>query len=338
MTRAIAEWARHRATWVAWPCGSELWGQSLVGVQEEFVGLCRAIAGEGGQGGEQLEVLVHDASAESVARERLSGLGARLHRVPYGDIWLRDTAPVFVAAAEGLRAAAPRFNGWGRKYQFPDDDRVAERVAELAAAPYVPLAWVGEGGAMDFDGAGLCMASSSCLLSPMRNPDLAPLDIERSLAEHFGVEHTIWISPILDGDHTDGHVDTLARFVAPGVVVCSEARSPDDPSAPILRRVLDELRAARAAGAGIEIEVVVSPGPVLDAAGALMPASYMNFYVANAGVVVPCYGTAYDVAAVEQIARLFPDRRVIGRPARHILEGGGAFHCITQQEPANENP
>jgi agmatine deiminase len=138
---------------------------------------------------------------------------------------------------------------------------------------------------------------------------------------------------VLAGDHTDGHVDTLARFIAPGVVACSESHAAGDAGAPVLRAVLDELRAARSDGAGIELEVVTSPGPVADETGSPMPASYMNFYIANDAVVVPLYGTAYDDRAVGEIARLFPDRRVVGRSALRILEGGGAFHCITQQQP-----
>lgn len=329
-----AEWDRHSACWLAWPSHGHLWQESLAPAQAEFAALCVAIA-EGG--GEALDLLVQDDAAEAQARAALAPvLGqVRFHRVPVGDIWLRDTAPIFVKDGDGaLHAACFRFNGWGGKYELPGDDQVAGRVAGLTGLPRLDHGWVLEGGSVEVDGEGTVLTTRQCLLNPNRNPGMNQIQIEAALREGLGAEQVLWLDEGLLNDHTDGHIDTLARFVAPGVVVCMEARDAADPNAATLARLAVDLAAMTdARGRRLQVVRIPSPGLLENEDGEPMPASYVNFYIGNRTVVVPTYGTPFDAEAVAAIARLFPGRRTVGRSARAILSGGGAFHCITQQQP-----
>jgi agmatine deiminase len=320
-----AEWEPHRATWLAWPHDRGLWGEQLEAVVGEFVALCRALA----DGGERLELIVHESIDDSSARALLDGLDVGFHGGRYGDIWLRDTAPVFVRRGARTEGVAFRFNGWGGKYLLDGDCEVAAAVAHEAGVSLRQLDWVGEGGALDFNGRGVCLASSACLLSRERNASSSHREIERSLLDAFGVIRVIWLDEVLLGDHTDGHVDTLARFVSADTVVCAEPASANDPNA----RALDETRRVLEAEDDVKVVAIPCAGAVADANGDPLPASYLNFYIANGVVAVPTYGCANDEEAVAGIARCFPERRTVGLSARAILEGGGAFHCITQQEP-----
>jgi agmatine deiminase len=328
-----AEWAPHRACWMAWPSHGHLWGANLASAQAEVAGLGLAIAEDGG---ETLEILVQDDRAEAEARAALTPVigQVRFHRVPVGDIWLRDTAPIFVQGPGGLQAACFRFNGWGGKYELPGDADVAGRVATLSGLPRQDWPWILEGGSVEVNGEGTLLTTRQCLLNPNRNPDLDQAAIEAGLRESLGAERVLWLGDGLLNDHTDGHVDTLARFVAPGVVVCMEARDASDPNRGVLDRIASDLAAFRdARGRALEVVRIPSPGLVLNEDGEVMPASFVNFYIGNRTVVVPTYGTAYDEAAVAALANCFPQHRVVGRSARAILSGGGAFHCITQQQP-----
>jgi agmatine deiminase len=329
-----AEWERHSACWLAWPSHGHLWRQNLGSAQAEFAALCLAIAEEGG---EALDLLVQDADAEVEARLALAPVGGqvRFHRVPVGDIWLRDTAPIFVKDHSGaLKAACFHFNGWGGKYVLPDDDQVAGRVAMLSGLARSEHSWILEGGSVEVDGQGTVLTTRQCLLNPNRNPGLAQADLETCLQNALGAEKVLWLEEGLVNDHTDGHIDTLARFVAPGVVVCMAAHEANDPNAATLDRLASDLAAfTDAQGRRLQVVRIPSPGIVQDEDGGLLPASFVNFYIGNRSVVVPTYGTPHDEAAVAALRPLFPGRRVVGRSARAILSGGGAFHCITQQQP-----
>jgi agmatine deiminase len=301
-------------------------------VQEAFTALCRAI-GEG----ERLEVLAPDAERLDEARAALAGLPARFHTIPFGDIWLRDTAPVFLARGRSVRPARFRFNGWGGKYALPHDDRVAERIAAALAVEPFGYPFVLEGGSVETDGQGSCLTTRQCLLNPNRNPGMTERELEEALADSLGATKVLWLGDGLLNDHTDGHVDTIARFVAPGRIVCMEARGAGDPNTEVLEEIAHDLAAMTdAAGRRIEVVRVPSPGLVEDEEGEPMPASYVNFYIAKKTVIVPQYGVPMDDAAVEEIAALFPGRRTVGVAARDLLSGGGAFHCITQQQPEGD--
>jgi agmatine deiminase len=320
-----AEWAPHEATWVAWPSHADLWLENLAPARAAFARMVAAIAA-----GEAVHVLVPNAEQERAARESLPERNVRYFRIPFGDIWLRDTAPVFLAGPEGARATVRfRFNGWGGKYVLEHDDRVAERIAaERREARAFTLDHVLEGGAVEVDGQGTVLTTRQCLLNPNRNGPVDEATVEAWLRDALGVERVLWLGEGLVNDHTDGHVDTLVRFLRPGLVVAMEPRAGDDPNAVVLRTLLREVE-----GHGLEVARIPSPGRILDAEGRVMPASYANFYVSNAAVVVPTYGSPFDDEAVERIGLLFPGRRALGIDARAILTGGGAFHCVTQQVP-----
>jgi agmatine deiminase len=332
-----AEWEPHEATWLAWPSHADLWQENLGPAQDAFVRLALAIAE-----GERVEVLVPTEADERLARQKLAGDRDRFrfHRVPFGDIWLRDTAPLFLKTAAGtLEARRFRFNGWGGKYVLEHDDAVSGHVARLAGMPDRAMDFVLEGGAVDVDGDGSVITTRQCLLNPNRNGNVEEASVEGWLRSALGVDRVLWLGDGLVNDHTDGHVDTVVRFVRPGVVVAMESRSDEDPNRDILRALLRDAAAlVDARGRTLEVVRIPSPGRVLDGEGRVMPASYVNFYVSNASVVVPTYGSPHDDEAVARIAALFDGRRTLGVDARAILSGGGAFHCITQQQPRAERP
>jgi agmatine deiminase len=330
--RMPAEWEPHAACWLAWPSHADLWGEALGPVREAFAKMCEALAA--GPGGERLEVLVPDESSENLARARLGELPCRFHRVLFGDIWLRDTAPIFVRRAGEVAAVSFAFNGWGGKYVLEGDDRVAAAVAERAGVRGFRFPFVLEGGAVEVDGEGTCLTTRQCLQHPNRNPSLEEGALEEGLREALGVEKVLWVTRGLHHDHTDGHIDNLARFVAPGVVAVMEPRESDDPQADVLRDLLAEIAPLRdARGRRLEIVRIPSPGRVADPQGRTLPASYLNYYIGNRCVVVPVYGTRHDAEAVARIAALFPGRDTFALRANELLEGGGALHCISQQEP-----
>lgn len=330
-----AEWTPQAALWLAWPCEEALWQDSLSSAQAEFAALCRVLAPK-----VPLQVLIPDEAAEAAAAAALSGCGARFHRIPFGDIWLRDIAPLFVRRADGAVATVRfGFNGWGEKYVLPHDAEVAARIAEASGLPSYQFDWVLEGGAIEVDGQGTLLTTRQCLLNPNRNGPVDAALVERRLEEALGVERVLWLEEGLVNDHTDGHVDTIARFVAPGVVVCMRPSGDDDPNASVLEQIAHTLASLRdAGGRTLEVVRVPSPGRVVDPQGRVMPASSLNYVVSNGVVVVPTYGTRFDASAVEAIGALFPKHATIGVSAYAILSGGGAFHCITQQQPARGTP
>ncbi|HEY9837966.1 MAG TPA: agmatine deiminase family protein, partial [Vampirovibrionales bacterium] len=226
------------------------------------------------------------------------------------------------------------FNGWGEKYILPGDAQVAKNISDRLNLPSHHFPVTLEGGAIEVDGEGTCLTTRQCLLNPNRNPQLTQSELEEILHAAFGVSKVLWLNQGLLNDHTDGHIDTIARFIAPGVVLCMEPRDTDDPNAAVLTEIAQNLsEMTDAKGRLLQVIRIPSPGKIVDDKGEIVPASYANFYIGNTTVVVPTYGAKSDQEAVEAIAKLFPSRRTIGRSAKAILLGGGAFHCITQQQP-----
>lgn len=331
--RQPAEWDAHSAVWSAWPSAADLWLEDLEPARAEVAALFTAIADEGR--GEPLKILANGDEAVASARAALAGVNAEVIPGTFGDIWFRDIAPIFVTADGQIRAACFRFNGWGGKYVLKGDDQVAAMVAAKAGITPHMNDWVLEGGSIDVDGQGTALTTRQCLLNANRNPDLSQADIETRLRDGLGIEKLIWLGDGLANDHTDGHIDNVARFIAPGVVVCMEPFGSDDPNRDALKAIIADLKAARDVhGKKLEVMTVPSPGRVTDEDGEVMPVSSMNFYIGNTTVIVPLYGAASDDAAVAAIARLFTGRRTVGLPANHVITGGGSFHCITQQQPA----
>ncbi|MBW0144849.1 agmatine deiminase family protein [Sphingomicrobium clamense] len=320
MSAPLPEWAEHEAMWIGFPSHAELWEVDLAPAQEEVAALASALWQDGK--GEEIRLVA--ANEDAAARARTLCPFATVIVEPFGDVWLRDTGPIVLdGKAQGFG-----FNGWGGKYELEGDDSIGERLAATASLPYAKADWILEGGAIDGDGTGTLITTEECLLNENRNPGLSREDIEERLQRDLGATRIVWLGDGLQNDHTDGHVDNLARFVAPGRVAIPEAVDEDDPNADAFGDA-----AAALLDADLEVTAIPSPGKV-ERDGEIMPASYMNFLIGNAAVVVPIYGAANDEAAVEAIAALFPDRKAVGLRADHLLTGGGSFHCISQQVPA----
>jgi agmatine deiminase len=318
----LPEWAPHEAVWIGFPSDPELWLGDLKPAEREVAAFAKAVHA-GGRGETVRLVAAHDGAAESA---RALCPFAEVIVEPFGDIWLRDTGPIVVGSGKQRRAQGFRFNGWGGKYDLPGDQDIGERLAGSAGLPFARADWILEGGAIDGDGSGTVVTTEQCLLNPNRNT-LTREETEQRLVDDLGFERVVWLGSGLLNDHTDGHVDNLARFVAPGRVAIPMAAS-DDPNDAVYKDASRRLNAAR-----LDIVSLPSPGRVTGEDGDIIPASYMNFYIGNAAVVVPQYGAPNDRATVEVVRALFPDRVAIGLRADHILTGGGSFHCISQQVP-----
>jgi agmatine deiminase len=321
VTPPPAEWAPHAAVWIGFPSHPALWQEDLDQARSEVAAFARAVHADGR--GESVLLVAADEEAATAARALAPF--AEIVVEPFGDIWLRDTGPILTG--DGA-AQSFGFNGWGGKFDLPGDTSVGRRLAARRGLVSVSHDWVLEGGAIDGDGTGLVVTTEQCLLNPNRNPGLSRTQVEARLATDIGYERVLWLGDGLNGDHTDGHVDNLARFVAPGVLALPEAAGADDPNAAVYADA-----AARARAFGVELVRLPSPGRVVFE-DEVVAASYMNFYVGNAAVVVPLYGSAHDDAAVAAIGALFPGREAVGLRADAILTGGGSFHCISQQLPA----
>jgi len=332
MSRPVpAEWAPHRAMWLGFPSHEDLWEDNLAPAQDEVEALARALAGPGG---EQVRLMTGSEAGEAEARRRLDGV-AGIEIVPgrFGDVWLRDTGPIFLGpdAAVGFR-----FNGWGGKYDLAHDDEVADQIAKAAGAALARSNAILEGGALDHDGEGTVLTTRQCLLNPNRNAGWTEADAEAALVRDLGARKVLWLGNGLQNDHTDGHVDNLARFAAPGVVLCPVAFGAGDPNGGVYdsaARALADMTDAE--GRRLRVVRIPSPGWVeVDGVGGA-PASHMNFIIANRAVILPVYGEGLAGAlAAQGLSEAFPGREVIALPSNALLSGGGSFHCISQQEPA----
>ncbi len=317
------EWHPQEWLWIGFPHDETEWPGYLAAAQQQIAAFASAVA-ESGQG---VRLLVRDAGTEARARQ-LASAAVTIERRVYGDIWLRDTGPLTRLGQGGARLAMRfGFNGWGGKYLMPGDEQIGAELARDAGLDMVQADWILEGGALDWDGTGLAVTTEQCLLNPNRNPQLSRADIEARLARDLGLERILWLGDGLINDHTDGHVDNLARFVAPGVLALPEATGAEDANAAIYA---DARR--RAEAFGMDVRAVPSPG-LIERAGRIEPASYMNFAVTTHLVVVPTFGSPHDAAGVAAVAALFPDRATIGLAADAVLAGGGGFHCASQQMP-----
>jgi agmatine deiminase len=348
--RMPGEFEQHAGCWMAWPERPDNWRLGAKPAQHAFAAVAEAI-----NVGEPVTVGVSDAQFDH-CRALLSP-SIRVVELASDDAWMRDTGPSFVLDGVGGRRGVDwRFNAWGGLdgglyFPWDRDERVAEKVLETEGAERYRAPIVLEGGSIHVDGEGTVMATEECLLNPNRNPDLTREQIERVLFEHLGAEKMIWLGRGVYNDETDGHIDNLACFVRPGVVLLSWSEDPSDPQHAISRDAHERLQAAiDARGRSIEVLRLPSPGPItitaeeaqgVDAvpgslprrAGDRLAASYVNFYPANERVVFPLLDERHDQAAAALLEGCFPEREVVGVPAREILLGGGNIHCITQQVP-----
>lgn len=319
------EWAPHDGVWIGFPWDQAEWPDHLDQAQKEIVAFANAVCDNGA--GERISLVTGSDIAAATARSMVHPL-VDVRRRTIGDSWLRDTGCIIVCDGAQRQARNFRFNGWGGKYIMAGDRQIGRILAEEACLPVTDCDWILEGGAIDVDGCGVAVTTKQCLLNPNRNPQMDRTDIEAALLRDLGISRVLWLGEGLSCDHTDGHVDNLARFVAPGHIVIPEASSADDPNAAIYSE------AARCAEQySLKVTRIPSPGYYAPD-GEIMPASYANFYIANTVVVVPAFGLPSDAAARDAVAALFPERRAISLASTALLHGGGSFHCCSQQLPA----
>jgi len=336
-----AEWEPHAATWIGWPHNEADWPGKFEAIPWVYAEIGRAMHTH-----ERVEILCHDEAVAAGARTLLLAHGCnleqvRLHIVPTDRVWLRDSAPTGVKAADGSVALVNwRFNGWAKYDNYKLDEHVGEAVARSTGhrrlTPMRPdhgERVVLEGGAIDTNGAGLLLTTEECLLSEVqeRNPGMTREDYERVFRETLGVRQTIWLGSGCAGDDTHGHVDDIARFVDPDTVVLAVEENPDDPNYGPSMDNLDRLAALT--GRNLRIVRLPYPRPVV-MEGQRLPASYANFYIANGIVLVPTFNDENDRHALHILAACFPDRDVVGIHAVDLVWGLGTLHCLTQQEPA----
>jgi agmatine deiminase len=324
--RLPAEWEPHSACWLAFPYLPEEWPFNLSEAQRSVAALSRAIAEVGN---EPVQLLVKNEEIEEHARSLIGEIhNVRYVTTDYGDCWVRDTAPMLGHTADGaLGGLCFEFNGWGGKYPIPFDDAVSEWLTNRVNARRFECPVVLEGGALEPNGQGTFLTTTSCVLNANRNPGLARGAFEEALSALISLERVVWLDRGLEHDHTDGHIDMVARFAAPDTVLCMKGTA-GAPNAEVLDSIERTLRAS-----GLTVLELPAPSAIAAPGGTPLPASYCNFYIANEAVIVPTYGIPEDQAALGELGNAFPGRQVIGLPAVDLLWGGGAFHCVTQAQP-----
>jgi agmatine deiminase len=348
--RMPAEWEPHTATWLSWPRREGIsFPDSFDRVMPALRSMVEALTES-----EQVCINIRDATHEAVAREVLRGLPTErisFHLVPTNEPWCRDHGPIFLTRDERWSRLAPEpgqsvqreaplavvdwdYNAWGNKYPPFDLDEVAPtRVAEILDVPVFYPGMILEGGAIDVNGAGALLTTESCLLNKNRNPNLSREEIEQRLRDYLGVRDILWLGDGIAGDDTDGHIDDLARFVSESTVVTVIEQNRDDENYEPLQKNLARLQAMKIAGRAIEVIALPMPKKIMRE-GLRLPATYANFYIANTCVLVPTFADPADHAALSILRECFPNRRVMGIDCRELIWGLGAFHCLTQQQPA----
>ncbi len=349
--RMPGEFEAHSGCWIAWPERPDNWRLGAKPAQQAYAAVAEAI-----NVCEPVTVAVSDAQFEH-CRSVLSP-SIRVVEISTDDAWIRDMGPTFVIDDNGGRRGVDwRFNAWGGLegglyFPWDRDEQVAQKLLEIERVDRYRAPIVLEGGSIHVDGEGTVLATEECLLNHNRNPQLSREQIEQALFDYLGAERMIWLGRGVYNDETDGHVDNLACFARPGVVLLSYSEDESDPQHAISRDAQERLEAAAdARGRSIKVIRLPSPGPVtiteeeargVDTvlgslprrAGDRLAASYVNFYLASERIVYPLLDERLDDAAGEILRGCFPDREVVGVPAREILLGGGNIHCITQQVPA----
>lgn len=322
--RMPAEWAPHERVWIGFPSFWGHWDEPFAAAQKQIAAFANAVH-DGGKG-ETVHLIAGNADAARVARDLVEP-GVIVEERQIGDIWLRDTGCIIVKDGATRVARDFGFNGWGNRFNFDGDQDIGQTLAKAAGLTVTQCDWVLEGGSIDVDGEGLAVTTADCLLNANRNPALDKAQIEARLRSDLGIDRLLWLGDGLANDHTDGHVDNLARFIASGHLVIPEARDAGDPNAEIYASARKQ-----AEESGCKVTTLPSVGR-FEQYGEAVPASYMNFYIGNSVVVVPIYGSTRDDDALAELATLFPDRKIVGVAADAVLTGGGSFHCSSQQVP-----
>jgi agmatine deiminase len=346
--RMPAEWEPHAATWIAWPHNPDDWPGKFQPIPWVYCEIVRHLSAV-----EDVHILVNDTAAQSRAVNMLRRQGANLarlhfHRWRTDRVWLRDSGPIFLKNTAGDIALTNwRFNAWAKYPNWRHDDRIPAHVAKLYKSMPSFESVIGgkrlvlEGGSIDVNGAGLLLTTEECLLSDVqqRNPGVSKSQLEHAFHDYLGIEQTIWLNRGCAGDDTHGHVDDIARFVAPNTVLAAVEPNPADENHLPLAENLDRLRSLKISPARnlspkpLTIRTLPMPAPVVFD-GQRLPASYANFYIANSLVLVPTFNDPNDRIALNTLAECFPSRTVTGIHCTDLIWGLGALHCMTQQEPA----
>jgi len=332
-----AEWEKHTATWLSWPHKEASWPGKIETIYPVYAKFIKALTE-----GELVNINVNDQQMKEKALRYLNAEKADLSKInfffhPTNDAWCRDHGPAFLVNRKEHKKMIVDwgYNAWGDKYPPYDlDDVIPTRIAEYYKIPVVNPGIVMEGGSVEFNGKGTLLTTTSCLLNPNRNPHLSQKQIEEYLINYYGAEHILWLGDGIDGDDTDGHIDDITRFVNSDTVVTVVEENKDDDNYEPLQENLKELKKMRLEnGKQMNIVELPMPAPVIFE-DQRVPASYANFYIGNAAVIVPTFQDKNDDKALAILSKLFTDRKVIGLDSTDIIWGLGSFHCLSQQEPA----
>jgi agmatine deiminase len=337
--RMPAEWHPHRSTWLTWPKDPETWPGRVTQVEDIYLEMISALTPY-----ETVDLLIDDQETEESIRRRCRFPGAaniQFHHIQTVDSWIRDYGPNFLLGPNGEGAFNDWiFNAWGNKYEaLKQDDDIPRQLERTLQLPRFSPGIVMEGGSIEVNGTGCVLTTEQCLLNPNRNPQLDRSEIEQYLKDYLGVTKVLWLGEGIVGDDTDGHIDDIARFVAPNVIVCALEDDTHDANYEILQDNLARLKSMTDAnGRSFEIVTLPMPGVVGGTSTSTrdldrLPASYANFYIANNVVLLPVFGHANDNRAVETLQRVFPNLRVIPINCEPLVWGMGTIHCITQQQP-----
>jgi agmatine deiminase len=338
-----AEWSPHEGVWMAFPADNTEWLGHLEAVRHEFAAFIKTLSSF-----ELVNLIVRDEETETDARARLTGANVEFHRVAHNDVWLRDCAPIFVTKGSEVAAIDWEFNGWGMKFDAELDNKIPDFVANYLKMPIFKTGIVMEGGSLEVNGAGVALTTRQCLHSKFRNPNLTESDLEKALNDYLGIKKVLWLENGLEGDHTDGHIDTITRFIDENTIITSVCQDQSDANFQTMQDNLERLKTfTNLDGQPFQILELPLPKNRLEHVGEMaatqgllgerLPPTYANFYIANGAVIVPMYGDPNDELALEILKPLFANRNVIGLASRAIINGGGSFHCVTQQQPLGKS-
>lgn len=333
-----AEWEKHDAIWLAWPHNAKTFPDRVEKVEKVYVQIIDAI-----HESEAVNLFVKDIAMKEKVAELLDKKDINLEKIhfmvfDYADVWFRDYGPIFVVNKAKRKLAMLQwiFNAWGGKYEeLMKDTRIPEIINKQMMLKFFKPGIVLEGGSIDVNGKGTLLTTEQCLLNKNRNPHLGKKEIEHYLKDYLGINHIIWLKKGIAGDDTDGHVDDIARFVAPATVLCAYENDKNDENYPALKENYEILLESKDQD-GNSLNVIKLPMPAFVGDGQRLPASYANFYIGNRAVLVPVFGHKNDHLALKIIQKAFPDRKAIGIDCTDLVYGFGAIHCITQQQPASE--
>lgn len=328
-----AEWSPHSSTWTSWPFDDDIWFGHLEGVRNEFTALVTTISKF-----EHVHLLVRNDEAREDALNRLGkNNNVTMHHVPLNDVWFRDNGPIFIKKGEHLSFVKWEFNAWGQKFKWDLDMLAPYHVAKFLNTYFFEPGIVMEGGSLETNGKGVALTTRQCLLSKMRNPDLTEERIQVYLKNYLGIEKVVWLENGLEGDHTDGHIDTIVRFTDENTIVYSITEDKLDTNyAPMMHNLEILKTTTNIEGAPFRLVPLLLPKNRIEIEEKRLPCTYANFYIGNEFVIVPLYDDPHDEIALQTLRPLFPNRKIIGLSSKELIKGGGSFHCVTQQQPSGD--